>query len=189
MSPPEVWGPAVWRLFHTLCEKVNENSNSNILQNLFNMIVRICNFLPCPNCANDASIFLSKINISDIKIKVDLKKIIYLFHNYVNYKKGKPLFNYSQLRIYSRYYLTPVINDFISKYQTKGNMNLLTDSFQRGLVIKDFKQFLYKHNIVFLQQLSQPVEIQTSNDNDNDTKNDNDSKNVNDTKKDNEANN
>ena len=24
MPPPEVWGPAVWNLFHTLCEQLNE---------------------------------------------------------------------------------------------------------------------------------------------------------------------
>ena len=25
MSPPEVWGPAVWRLFHKLAININEN--------------------------------------------------------------------------------------------------------------------------------------------------------------------
>jgi hypothetical protein len=163
MSPPEVWGPSVWRLFHTLSDKINENVYSHVMPNLFMMIVRICNFLPCPNCANDSSIFLSKINISTMKTKTDFKKTIYLFHNYVNSKKRKPLFNYSQLNIYSKYNLIPVINDFITKYQTKGNMNLLTDSFQRSLVIKDFNNFLSKYNNAFKQPITQAMVIKNQN--------------------------
>ncbi len=31
MSPPETWGPAVWRLFHTLSEKINENPTNAAL--------------------------------------------------------------------------------------------------------------------------------------------------------------
>ena len=73
MSPPEVWGPAVWNLFHTLCEQLNENAFKSVAPSLFNMIVRICKFLPCPDCALDATIFLANIKFSDIKNKTDLK--------------------------------------------------------------------------------------------------------------------
>ena len=141
MSPPEVWGPAVWRLFHVLCEKLNENAFQSIGPSLFNMILRICKFLPCPDCASDASKFLANINFSDIKNKTDLKNAFYIFHNYVNTKKRKKLFNYSDIKIYTNYNLINVINNFIAHYHTKGNMKMLSESFQRQFVINDFKKW------------------------------------------------
>ena len=139
MSPPEVWGPAVWSLFHTLAEKVNANIYPYIAKQLFNVIVRICRFLPCPECSIDASNFLAKIRIENLKTKEDFKKMFYLFHNYVNAKKRKPMFNYSSLNIYQRYRLIPIVNNFIISYNTKGNMKLLSESFQRQFVLSNFK--------------------------------------------------
>jgi len=147
MSPPEIWGPAVWRLFHTLSERINENAYSVLAPQLFNFIVRICKFLPCPECSNDASNFLAKIKISDMKNKTEFKNTFYLFHNWVNAKKRKPLYNYSNMGIYNQYRLVDVVNNFIANYHTKGNMKLLTESFQRKLIISDFKRwFTYSIN-------------------------------------------
>jgi hypothetical protein len=119
MSPPEVWGPAVWTLFHTLIEKMNPDAYPYVINSMFGMIVRICKFLPCPDCSNDASNFLAKIKLDNYKTKSEFKNMIYLFHNWVNAKKRKPLFNYAHLAKYSNLNLISVINNFISKYNTK----------------------------------------------------------------------
>ena len=148
MSPPEVWGPAIWRLFHTLAENINENMYKHIYPQLFFQIQRICKFLPCPECAKDASIFLAKVKLSDLKTKTDFVNIFYLFHNYVNAKKKKPLFNYGNINIYKNYRIINVVNSFISVYNTKGNMKLIAESFQRQFIIKDFK-FWIMNNIKF----------------------------------------
>jgi hypothetical protein len=148
MSPPEVWGPAIWRLFHTLAENINENVYKHIYPQLFFQIQRICKFLPCPECAKDASIFLAKVKLSDLKTKTDFVNIFYLFHNYVNAKKRKPLFNYTNINIYKNYRIINVVNSFISVYNTKGNMKLIAESFQRQFIIKDFK-FWIMNNIKF----------------------------------------
>jgi hypothetical protein len=145
MSPPEVWGPAIWRLFHTLAEKVNEEAFPFIKFQLFGQIKRICSYLPCPECSADATIFLAKININDIKNKTDFKKLFYLFHNHVNAKKRKPLYNYSNLSLYNNYRFVHVLNNFISNYNTKGNMNLIAESFQRKLIVNDFKAWITKY--------------------------------------------
>ena len=142
MSPPEVWGPAVWNLFHTLCEKLNEDAFSHVAPSLFNMIVRICKFLPCPDCAADASNFLANIRFTDIKNKTEMKNLFYLFHNKVNFKKRKPPFNYANMGAYANYNLIHVVNTFIINYNTKGNMKLLSESFQRQFVLNDFKNWI-----------------------------------------------
>jgi hypothetical protein len=144
MSPPEVWGPAVWTLIHTLSEKVTEQAYPFIKGQLFAQIKRICGFLPCPECSADATNFLAKINVNDLKTRVEFRNTFYLFHNWVNVKKRKPLFNYSKLAAYNNYGIIHVINNFISKYNTNGNMKLISESFQRKLIVSDFKSWFTK---------------------------------------------
>ena len=150
MSPPEIWGPPVWILFHTLIEKLNPYLYSRVIHSMFDIIVKICRVLPCPNCSNDASNFLAKINLNEYKTKEDFKNMLYLFHNWVNAKKRKPLYNYSNMNNYSKLNLISVINNFITKYNTKGNMKLLTESFQRNFVIKDFMNWFKKYSRAFM---------------------------------------
>jgi hypothetical protein len=159
MSPPEVWGPAVWTLFHTLAEKVNEQAYPFVKAQLFAQIRRICGFLPCPECSSDATIFLAKVNINDLKTKFDFRNTFYLFHNMVNAKKRKPLFNYSHIVSYNNYGIVPVINNFISKYNTKGNMKLLAESFQRKLVVSEFTSWFKRNILAFTPPQNVPSPI------------------------------
>jgi hypothetical protein len=163
MPPPEVWGPAVWTLFHTLAEKINVNAYPVVFPSLFKMIVRICKFLPCPECSKDASNYLAKVKLSNIRNKTDFKNTFYIFHNWVNAKKRKQLFNYSHIFIYSRYNLIQIVNNFISKYQTKGNMKLLTESFQRQFIIKDFSNWFKKSIKAFFPSVNIPPPVSNQN--------------------------
>jgi hypothetical protein len=156
MSPPEVWGPAVWTLFHTLSAKINEDAYPQVSLSLFKMITSICKFLPCPECSSDASTFLAKINLSDLKTKADFKNTFYLFHNSVNSKKRKRLFKYSNLDVYGTYRLVGVVNNFIAKYNTKGNMKLIAESFQRQLIIKQFRSWFVGSIRAFISKMVVP---------------------------------
>ena len=165
MSPPEVWGPAVWTLFHTLAEKLNPNAYNQVVPSLFGIIVQICKVLPCPECSRDASNFLAKLKLSDYKTKDEFKNMLYLFHNYVNAKKRKPLYNYANMNKYENINLAWVVNNFIAKYNTKGNMKLLAESFQRSFVIKNFITWFNGYKLAFIQPIilnaPQPIQEQT----------------------------
>ena len=63
----------------------------------------------------------------------------------VNTKKTKPLFNSADMVNYSKNNVITAYNNFACVYNTKGNMQLLTESFQRQLIIKDFKQWIMKN--------------------------------------------
>ena len=139
MSPPEVWGPPVWTLFHTLSAQL---VNDDLIRPLFMYIQRVCKFLPCPECSQDATVFLQKVNLNDIKTVEDLSKTLYIFHNHVNRKKRKALFNYSELVKYKSYSLIKVYHNFSRVYNTRGNMKLLADEFQRSMIITDFKKWI-----------------------------------------------
>jgi len=169
MSPPEIWGPPIWTFYHTLCEQVNENVNPAVYKNIFTFIKRISSYLPCPDCSHDANIFFSKVNVNDITDKIKLKNTIYLFHNYVNNKKKKPLFNYSNLTIYNSKNIVQVINNFIKNYHTRGNMNQLTESFQRKMVIQDLKKWLFNNIQIFKNNNTINIQNTATNNSVNDT--------------------
>ena len=159
MSPPEVWGPPIWRLIHTLAEKLNENAFNQIAPQLFYYIVRICKFLPCPECSADASRVLAKVNMKAIKTKEDFVKMLYVFHNHVNVKKRKSVFNYLNIEKYKNNKIIDVYNNFALHYQTRGNMKLLNESFQRDFVIKDFKSWFIKNIKAFISVIQVPQMI------------------------------
>ena len=60
----------------------------------------------------------------------------------VNTRTKKSTFNYTDINKYDKLNIAVVFNNFVSIYNTKGNMKLLSESFQRSLIIKDFKAWL-----------------------------------------------
>jgi len=136
---PNIWGPPIWILFHSLAEKIKEDKFSEVGPQLFSMIKRTCSSLPCPECSRHATQFLSRVNFSLIKTKTDFKNLLYIFHNVVNKRKNKSLFNVLHLSNYSTTNLIVAFNNFVNVYHTRGNMKLLAESFQRKLVVKDFR--------------------------------------------------
>jgi hypothetical protein len=54
------------------------------------------------------------------------------------------------MSVYKNMNLGFVIKNFIAKYNTKGNMKLLADSFQRGFVIKHFIEWFNKFKFAFI---------------------------------------
>ena len=162
MPAPEIWGPAVWNLFHTLIEHLNEDAYQVIAPQMYAQFVKICKFLPCPDCASDATNFLAKVNLTHIKYKVEFRNTFYLFHNWVNARKRKQLFNYGNILIYSKYNVIVVINKFLSVYHTKGNMKMLNESFQRSLIVNTFKTWFTSVIGAFMpaQKVEQPIAIE-----------------------------
>jgi hypothetical protein len=124
---------------------------------MFSFFVRICKFLPCPDCAADANMFLAKCNV--INNKPEFKNLFYLFHNRVNAKTRKPLFNYANINQYENYKLIPVVNNFLITYKTKGNMKMLSESFQRSLVTKDFIQWFSQISFAFIKKIPIPIYV------------------------------
>jgi hypothetical protein len=149
MSPPGIWGPPIWSFFHILAENIHEEDYNRLIPQLFNFIKRICLYLPCPECSEHATKFLAKITPSNISNKTDFKNMLYLFHNMVNAKKAKPLFNHTELKIYKNINVFYAFNRFAIVYNTKGNMKTLTESFQRQFIVRDVKQWISNNAMSF----------------------------------------
>ena len=145
MTQPTVWGPPIWTLFHTLIEKLKEEHFKEIYMNLFNFIKQICKYLPCPDCSQHATSFLSKVKPEHISNKNDFKNMLFVFHNSVNNRTKSPLFKYENLETYKSMNIIIAFNEFSKNFHTNGNMNLITENFHRKQFLINFKKWLMQN--------------------------------------------
>ena len=141
MSPNQ-WGPPTWIFMHTLAEKVKEEEFPRIGHQIIANIIQICYNLPCPDCAEHAKEFWSKVKIGNVKCKMDLINLLFVFHNSVNKRKKLAPFRYENLAYYKTLNVADTFNRFARNFNTKGNMKLLTESFHRGRQLAALKGWL-----------------------------------------------
>lgn len=145
MSPTN-WGPPTWTFLHTMAEKIREDAFAELGGQLITMCVQICAHLPCPECAAHARSFWRNVNAKNVKSKIDLIHILFVFHNAVNKRKGVPAFPYEQLRAkYAREPLVATYNAFTKNFHTRGNMTLIADAFHRGMMTAKLRSWLMRN--------------------------------------------
>jgi Erv1 / Alr family len=139
------WGASTWKFIHTFIEKLKDEDFDELGLEIFNLIKNLCYNLPCPDCTQHATKFINNVNVNTLLSKQDLKNLFYLFHNIVNKRKNKPQFKYENLEVYKKYNLQSVYNDFVRNFHTRGNMNLINESFRRDRFIRVLQQWLVKN--------------------------------------------
>jgi len=91
--------------------------------------------LPCPECSNDASSLLKSVNFNTIKNKEDFKVFLFNFHNSVNKKLNKPLYEYSNLDKYNDVNMNALYNNLTRIYSHKiSNPHLMGLAFNKKIV-------------------------------------------------------
>jgi hypothetical protein len=139
------WGPAVWFALHTMAEKIKEDSFSKIREPLLKWIYTICTHLPCPDCSMHAKTYLDGINFNTIQSKTDLKRMIFDFHNAVNYRKGYPQFAYEDLDTkYSTAVTKNILQNFVSFFEDRNHrsVKLIATDLHRALISNEFKKWI-----------------------------------------------
>ena len=142
-----VWGEPTWFLFHVLAQKVKESSFPIIRKELIDVIVQICNNLPCPDCANHATQYMRNVNFELIRTKQDLMQLLYEFHNSVNTRKGLPLFPYADLEPkYSRAITVAILQHFMAHFDKKSySARISTNNFHKSRSITFLKKWFTTH--------------------------------------------
>ena len=131
------WGPPTWRLFHTLAAKIKDENFHLIKDDFIQLINRICDNLPCPECRAHAMQNIRTANLRNIVSKQSLIDFLYTFHNKVNASTGKPMYLHQDLNIYYRYSTLKVINAFIDTYnKSQYNVKMMADAFHRAELMK-----------------------------------------------------
>lgn len=143
-TPDMTWGAPVWCFLHTFAEKIKDSEFVNIKGELFEIIVKVCNNLPCPECARHATEYMQNINFNNISSKKELKLMLYTFHNSVNKRKNYkeyPLIELDQK--YGSQNTIEVFNKFAVNLEYKRNyVHLILGEQQRRKVINVIKQWL-----------------------------------------------
>ena len=137
------WGRATWFLFHTLAHKVKDQYFLQIKLELCNNIFKICSSLPCLMCQEHAVDYMKKVNFNNIKTKVDLKNMLFNFHNVVNENKGYRKFSYEELDSkYETANLHKIINNFFSVMSRSKNRDLVSHNMFADTLQNSFKLWL-----------------------------------------------
>jgi len=144
------WGEPIWFLFHTLAEKVKDESFQSIRLDLLNTIYLICSNLPCPDCANHASEYMKKINFSSIRTKQDLKLMLFQFHNVVNQKKRFPIFSIDELDSkYSNANTIMIIQNFMIHFQDRHHsIHMIANDLHRSRLANQLKTW-FNNNLQY----------------------------------------
>ena len=137
------WGTITWNLLHTIIDKCQINDNFDSYKDkLIYIIKSICLFTPINEYSYNANIFFEKFKFDKITNLQELKKQIYLLHNFINSKINKPLFNYCDLTIYSNMDIINIFNIFVYFY-TNNIVIKKTKNYPKMInLIKDIKVFL-----------------------------------------------
>lgn len=149
VKKPMKWGEPTWFLFHTLAEKVKDESFNLIRKELLDVIYTICANLPCPTCASHATKHMNGINYSTIQTKQQLKDMLFSFHNTVNSKKQYPLFDYANLDAkYSAANTIAIIQNFMVYFQDKhASIHMIANDLHRRRIANILKAW-FNENIV-----------------------------------------
>jgi hypothetical protein len=127
---------------HTLAAKLKESSFNVIGSHLIQVFTQICNNLPCPECSQHSKLFWSKVKINNIKNKTDIINLLYVFHNIVNQRKNYKAFKYENLKYYETKNVIDTYNTFSKNFNTRGNMNLINESFHRNMMLTSLKKWM-----------------------------------------------
>lgn len=142
-----IWGAPIWYLFHTMAEKVKDDSFPSIRHEILNNIYAIAVNLPCPICSTHAKEYLDRINFNVIQTKNDLKNMLFQFHNEVNKRKGYNLFPLAELdEKYSKAVTVNIIQNFLIHFQDKHRSpKLIASDLQRTHIASKLKEWFLKN--------------------------------------------
>ena len=145
------WGEPTWYFFHTIAEKIKPEFFDQNKSEIFEIIKTVCGSLPCPDCARHASEYMSKINFAAIRTKTDLQRMLWIFHNEVNQRKGFALFPYESLgEKYSKAITRNIIQEFIRNHEDKhASFRMIADDFYRKKITSFLRNWFISNIRIF----------------------------------------
>ena len=143
------WGNITWILFHTFSEKIHENFLLANKKVIWKLITDVLNVLPCNHCLQHAQMYINKYGSSHIKRKEDLTDFFYNFHNSVNLRTRKKIYNKSDLNIYEKGVMSKILDNFsilmTKNYDVRPNVEVL----KRRAVVFNLKNWCLNNKHMF----------------------------------------
>jgi hypothetical protein len=137
------WGVPTWYFFHTFSEKITETLFTNKRKECIDLLIEICNNLPCPYCRDHARDYIKKHKLDNIKTKEELKLYFFKFHNEVNKRTKKKALDISALEIYKNMSMVSVFRYYRKEFfRTYYMANHFSGWVRNMLLVKIDKFFL-----------------------------------------------
>jgi hypothetical protein len=128
---------------HTLAAQIPDNNYANLKTEILFQIKNLCAVLPCPDCAQHATDYLSGVKVGHIPTKEALKTVLWRFHNVVNVQTRKPIYPIENLDIYAKSNLRVMYFVFLREFtRPVRNPKLMMDVMSRDRVIANFKTWM-----------------------------------------------
>ena len=145
------WGGPTWIFLHTIVEKIKDENFSRLRNEILKNIYTICTNLPCPECSLHAKNFMNNQNFNAIINKLQLKNMLYEFHNSVNMRKGFDLFNRAELDLkYHEQVLSVTFYNFLIKFKDRGASNrFIHEDLYRSQLSKDLVKWFNNNKEYF----------------------------------------
>lgn len=115
------WGRSTWQLFHSIGEKINPSFYARNRYLILDMIKLICKNLPCPDCARHATSFMNNVHPDSVPNKREFRAMLYVFHNSVNSRVGKPQYHHSRLIEHKNANMGIVLQNFLTFFAKRYN--------------------------------------------------------------------
>lgn len=100
MFDKNVWGPKLWEIMHTFSFSYPDNPTLQHKQSAYNFYSSIGILIPCENCSKHCKNYIYN-NPPNVNSKTDLIKWAFAFHNEVNRRLGKDIYDLNTL--YDKY--------------------------------------------------------------------------------------
>jgi hypothetical protein len=154
MANPSEWGPLLWKIIHSINQKLGNQTN-NLLQkdemNYYNNFTKQIGFvLPCKVCKKHYYDYAikNKKNIEYYDFKDYAINYYFSLQNEINQEKNKILFTKNELSIYS-IIKTNELNSLIIEFN-KLFQNYILHHYISANAVKDFNLALLKlRNIIY----------------------------------------
>ena len=141
------WANPTWFFFHTLIEQMHPNHYLVVKEELMMHLKRICSMLPCPECANHATNYMNRLITPSTK--EDCKMMLYIFHNSVNVRTNKPLYDFGAMSMYSRVNFAVCYQLFRQQFLKKtNNPKMFLESMGRTRYINELDTWLVNNRLL-----------------------------------------
>jgi hypothetical protein len=141
------WGPSIWIFLHTLIAKMNPNHYLQVKDELLYHLKQICTTLPCPECTMHATKYLQPIK--SIPTKELFVQMLFVFHNSVNVRTQKQVFQYSDMAKYNNLNIKILYNNFLFVMSQRiPNSKMMLDVLNRNKIINEFDAWLKKNYLL-----------------------------------------
>ena len=139
------WAIPTWFFLHGIAEKINEQYYHKNYKEVFNLIRLICNNLPCPYCREHASAYCNLLIDNKINTKDKLKNELFIFHNNVNKKINKKIFDKTILDKYKNIDIFKAYQLFDKQFYKQYVANHDFQGWKRNRIREKLNSYFYKH--------------------------------------------